>query len=183
MHSPIPCYIGGKGMYATNETWLFKTTLFKLLRDTKLGFDTRHQYYRDQFPDMQDKEFDRMVCDPIEYYDPDWKKQTHSKETIDKEVVKFWLERDLQFQKQATIGVFGLNEPGFGTAINISRFLHNNKPVIAFIRLESGSNNTHNVHNIMQLEITHPHLFSLHQYNTETELTKKLTRLLLKRKR
>lgn len=68
----IPCFVGGKGMYASETTWEFKTAVIEVLDTSGLGYDVRFQYYRDKFPKKDVKELARLVCDPIEYYDPDW---------------------------------------------------------------------------------------------------------------
>ena len=183
MLNPVACYVGGKGMFASEPTWSFKVSVFKCLRETQLGYDCRHRYYRALFPDMPDNEFDRMVCDPIEYYDPDWTTQRaqYDDENADAmAITRFWLQRDLAFQAQATVGIFGLDEPGFGTAINIARFLDNKKPVSGFYNPALSKKSTqHNFHNLLQLTITHPTLFSLNPYEDENDLRQQLTAQLM----
>ena len=48
----IPCYVSGKGMYATERTRQFKVTVIEQLEATGIGYDTRYRYYQRQFPTM-----------------------------------------------------------------------------------------------------------------------------------
>ena len=48
----IPCYVSGKGMYATDKTRQFKVTVIERLEAAGVGYDTRYRYYQQQFPSM-----------------------------------------------------------------------------------------------------------------------------------
>jgi len=172
-HSMIPCYVSGKGMHATDATWHFKTTVMALLQSSGLGYDTRYDYYRKQFPAMPADEFSRMVCDPIEYYDKDWPdwQLLHKKrfENEDALITAFFLERDGGFQAQAQVAIFGFDEAGFGSGVNVMRFIHAGKPVLGFYspdRYQEG----YNIHNVMQLAMDYPELVTLCRYRDVEEI-------------
>jgi len=170
----IPCYVSGKGMHATDATWAFKMAVMARLQSSGLGFDTRSDYYRQQFPAMPDEDFSRMVCDPIEYYDKDWPAwQLDNKGKFDNEdalITAFFLERDLGFQAAAQVAIFGFDEAGFGSGVNVMRFIQAGKPVLGFYNPER-CNGAHNIHNVMQLAMNYPELVTLHRYQQLDEIT------------
>ena len=172
-----PCYVSGKGMHATDATWRFKTAVMVLLQSSGLGFDTRAHYYRKQFPEMPDAEFARMVCDPIEYYDKDWSVwQRENRNRFDNEdelTTAFFLERDLGFQAEAKAAIFCFDEAGFGSGVNVMRFIHAGKPVLGFYNPEYRKAG-HNIHNVLQLAMQYPELVTLHRYREVDEITAKL---------
>ncbi|PCI10172.1 MAG: hypothetical protein COB71_11450 [Thiotrichales bacterium] len=169
----IPCYVSGKGMHATDATWYFKTTVIALLQSSGLGYDTRHHYYRKQFPAMAADEFARMVCDPIEYYDKDWSawQRAHKKnfENEDALITAFFLERDRAFQAEAQLAIFGFDEAGFGSGVNVMRFIQAGKPVLGFYNPERGHEG-HNIHNVMQLTMDYPEVVTLCRYRDVEEI-------------
>ena len=123
-------------MHATDITWSFKTTVIKTLEETQLGYDTRFEYYRKQFPDMQTEQLARMICDPMEYYDLDWEEyRARHKLSMAKEEIatRFMLERDMQFQQKAQVAIYCFDEAGFGSGINVMRFLMNQIPILGFL--------------------------------------------------
>ena len=170
----IPCYVSGKGMHATEITWAFKTTVIATLEETKLGYDTRFAYYRKQFPDMHTEQLARMICDPVEYYDLDWdeyrdlNKRSMSKEEL---VTRFMLERDTQFQKEARTAIYCFDEAGFGSGINVMRFLMNNIPVFGFMN-EENAHKSLNISNVLQLKAQYPDLIHLSEYRTMDDVKK-----------
>lgn len=170
----IPCYVSGKGMYATDATWAFKIEVMELLQSSGLGFDTRAQYYRKQFPEMAIKEFLRMVCDPVEYYDKDWPSwQLENRSRFDNEdelVTAFFLERDLGFQAEAAVAIVCFDEAGFGSGVNVMRFIHAGKPVLGFYNPDYHRAG-HNIHNVIQLAMNYPDLVTLHRYRDVDEIT------------
>ncbi len=176
----IPCYVSGKGMHATEVTWEFKTTVISTLEETKLGYDTRFAYYRKQFPDMQAEQLARMICDPVEYYDLDWdefrglNKRAMSKEEM---VTRFMLERDMQFQQQAQTAIYCFDEAGFGSGINVMRFLTNGIPVYGFMN-EENSHDSLNVSNVLQLKALFPDLVHLSEYRNMDDVKKHVTQWL-----
>ncbi len=170
----IPCYVSGKGMHATDATWRFKTTVMEVLQSSGLGYDTRYDYYRKQFPDMIAAEFSRMVCDPIEYYDKDWPgwrlENKNRFENEDELVTAFFLERDRVFQSDARVAIFGFDEAGFGSGVNVMRFVHSGKPVLGFYnpdRFHKG----HNIHNVIQLAMDYPDVVTLRRYRDVDEIS------------
>ncbi len=169
-----PCYVSGKGMHATDATWRFKTAVMAVLQSTSLGYDTRANYYRKQFPVMPDDEFARMVCDPIEYYDKDWpawqQQNSHRFKDEDELVTAFFLERDLGFQVEAEVAIVGFDEAGFGSGVNVMRFIHSGKPVLGFYNPDY-RHAGHNIHNVMQLAMNYPELVTLHHYQNVDEIT------------
>lgn len=155
-------------MHATEVTWSFKTTVISTLEETQLGYDTRFEYYRKQFPDMQTEQLARMICDPMEYYDLDWdeyralNKRAMSKEEM---ATRFMLERDTIFQSKAEAAIYCFDEAGFGSGVNVMRFLMNHTPVYGFMNAE----NTHkslNVSNVLQLKAQFPDLIHLVEYRS-----------------
>jgi len=169
-----PCYVSGKGMHATEVTWAFKTTVISTLEETKLGYDTRFAYYRKQFPDMQTEQLARMICDPVEYYDLDWDeyralhKRAMSKEEM---VTRFMLERDTRFQDQAHTAIYCFDEAGFGSGINVMRFLTRNIPVFGFMN-EENAHKSLNISNVLQLKAQFPDLIHLTEYRTLDDIKK-----------
>lgn len=170
----IPCYVSGKGMHATDATWRFKTAVMAVLQSSGLGYDTRANYYRKQFPEMAVDEFSRMVCDPIEQYDkewPQWREENHNRFNNEDELITaFFLERDLGFQAKAKAAIFCFDEAGFGSGVNVMRFIHAGKPVLGFYNPEY-HHADHNVHNVIQLQMNYPELVMLHRYQTVNEIT------------
>ena len=173
-HSMVPCYVSGKGMHATDATWAFKIAVMGLLQSSGLGYDTRAHYYRKQFPEMADAEFSRMVCDPIEQYDkewPGWQLENRSRfENEDALITAFFLERDLGFQAEAQVAIFSFDEAGFGSGVNVMRFIHAGKPVLGFYNPDR-SHAGHNIHNVMQLAMNYPRLVTLHRGSSVDEIT------------
>lgn len=176
----IPCYVSGKGMHATDVTWSFKTSVISTLESSGLGYDTRFQYYRKQFPDKPIEQLARIICDPMEYYDLDWPeyralhKRAMSKEEM---ATRFMLERDLMFQKQAKVAIYCFDEAGFGSGVNVMRFLQANKPILGFMN-EENKLSTLNVSNILQLKAEFPSLVQLVEYRTLDQINKEVERYL-----
>ena len=174
MLAPIPSYITGKGMYATQSTWDFKTTLIELLERTGLGFDTRFRYYQDKFPGRDGADLARLVCDPVEYFDPDWPLYWASKkdEGRDREQVatEFMFELDSRFQRQAKVAIFCFDEAGFGTGINVMRFAQSGKPMLGFYNAGFRKRDV-NLSNVLQLQLEFPHLLTLLQYSSIDQLS------------
>lgn len=170
----IPCYVSGKGMHASEVTWTFKTSVISTLESTGLGYDTRFHYYRDQFPDMQIEQLARMICDPVEYYDKDWAEyRTLHKRAMSKEemITRFMLERDMRFQQEAQVAIYCFDEAGFGSGVNIMRFLQANKPVLGFLN-EENKHKSLNVSNVLQLKAQYPNLIHLIEYISQDDISK-----------
>src|SRR5574341_2627736 len=97
-----PCYVSGKGMYATAVTRDFKTLVIRELESSGLGYDTRYRFYLAQYPDMPPDELARMVCDPIENYDKDWPAWLAAHPGApESALARFVLERDTRFRDEA----------------------------------------------------------------------------------
>lgn len=176
----IPCYVSGKGMHATEITWSFKTSVINTLETTKLGYDTRFKYYRQQFPDMQTEQLARMICDPVEYYDKDWPEyRVRHKRAMSKEemVTRFMLERDMRFQQEAKVAIYCFDEAGFGSGVNIMRFLYNKKPILGFLN-EENKRKSLNVSNVLQLKAQYPNLIHLIEYISLDDISKQVIRWL-----
>ena len=170
----IPCYVSGKGMHASEVTWSFKTSVITTLESTGLGYDTRFHYYRDQFPDMQTEQLARMICDPVEYYDKDWAEyRARHKRAMSKEemVTRFMLERDMRFQEEAQVAIYCFDEAGFGSGVNVMRFLQAKKPVLGFLN-EENKHNSLNVSNVLQLKAQYPTLIHLMEYISQDDISK-----------
>ena len=168
----IACYVSGKGMHATEPTWMFKTTVIGVLESSKLGHDTRYRYYLKQFPDTDAGQLARMVCDPIEFYDQDWpdylaNKEAHKSE--DETIADFMLMRDYQFQHDADVAIYCYDEAGFGSGINTMRFINAGKPILGFYNPGIKDKGV-NISNILQLKVTNPHLVTLIEYQSVTDI-------------
>ena len=160
-------------MYATDSTWRFKTTVMTVLQSSSLGYDTRYAYYQKQFPDMPVSELYRLICDPIEYYDQDWPcwqlENKNNFEGEDELVTAFFLKRDRSFQAEAQAAIFGFDEAGFGTGVNVMRFVHLGKPVLGFYNPDC-FHGGHNIHNVMQLAMDYPDVVTLCRYRDVNEI-------------
>jgi len=172
MNHAIPCYVSGKGMYATEVTRDFKVAVIDLLEESGVGYDTRYRYYRRQFPNMAAAEFARMICDPIEYYDRDWPawRAAQAQERGELEsVTAFFLERDTLFRAEAQAAVYCFDEAGFGSGINAMRFIQAGKPLLGFYwhRIHERSVNFGNV---LQLQLEYPSLVSLQPYQSLSDI-------------
>lgn len=168
----LPCYVSGKGMYATYQTWLFKTTVISVLESSQLGYDTRYRYYQQQFPDTEPQQLARMVCDPIEYYDKDWPEYLANKDphkTEAETIVDFVLIRDYQFQREAEVAIYCFDEAGFGSGINTMRFINSEKPILGFYNTAVRDEGI-NLSNILQLEVVYPHLVTLVEYQSVADI-------------
>ena len=168
----IPCYVTGKGMFASTRTWSFKTGIIAMLEDTGLGFDTRYQYYRQQFPDMERMALARMICEPMEHYDRDWpvyrdRQSAESGEAL--AATTFMLQLDNRFRDQARAVIACYDEAGFGSGVNAMIFLQAGKPLLGFYNREALSKTT-NLSNILQLGIAFPELVTLHEYQHPDEI-------------
>lgn len=162
----IACYVSGKGMHASDTTHRFKTGVIRHLEGTGLGYDTRYRYYRRRFPEMAPKALAAMICDPVEYYDPDWPAYLRGLgEGADEQdaVTAFMRQRDQVFREQARVAIVCYDEAGFGSGVNAMRFLTAGKPVIGFCHRDAARRGV-NVASILQLAQEYPPLFSLHRY-------------------
>ena len=163
-------------MHASGITWDFKVAMIQMLADTGLGYDTRYHYYRVQFPDMPAMELARLVCDPIEYYDPDWPEwraaQTPGRDE-DELVTAFFLERDTVFRREAQAAIYCFDEAGFGSGVNVMRFIQDRKPVLGFYHAVAAQRGPRmNVGNIIQLAMEYPRRVTLYHYSSTEEITK-----------
>ncbi len=168
----IPCYVSGKGMYASDPTWSFKTALILALEDSGLGFDTRFRYYRRQFPDMAREELARMVCDPMEYYDRDWPAYRAGLGAALDEAeaaTRFMLTLDDRFRAEARAAIYCFDEAGFGSGVNAMRFLTCGKPLLGFYN-PAVKTPTLNLSNILQLQLEFPRLVTLVRYSGTAEI-------------
>ena len=168
----IPCYVSGKGMHASEVTWTFKTSIITCLEETGLGYDTRYNYYRKQFPDMETEQLIRMICDPMEYYDLDWPEyRIQYKHVMSKEemATRFMLLRDNKFREEAQVAIYCFDEAGFGSGINVMRFLYDKKPILGFLNQENKMKSL-NVSNVLQLKAEFPRLVHLYEYRSMEEI-------------
>lgn len=161
-------------MYASEVTWSFKTSVINALEQTGVGYDTRFHYYRLQFPDMQTEQLARMICDPVEYYDKDWAAyRTLHKRSMSKEemLTRFMLERDMCFQQEAQVAIYCFDEAGFGSGVNVMRFLQAKKPVLGFLN-EENKHKSLNIANVLQLKAQFPNLIHLIEYVSQDDIAK-----------
>lgn len=168
----IPCYVSGKGMHATEKTRDFKVLVIRELEASGLGFDTRYRFYQTQFPGVNPEELARMVCDPVEFYDQDWKDYLaergvgRGEETL---LAEFVLERDSLFRRQAKAAIYCYDEAGFGSGVNSMRFIRDEKPILGFYNPESKESGA-NLTNVIQIQLEHPDLVTLVQYRSMSEI-------------
>lgn len=172
----IACYVSGKGMYASDVTRDFKTAVIELLESEGLGYDTRYRYYRRQFPELAPQALARRICDPIEYYDRDWPawRAAHAAEgDEDHLITRFFLERDGVFRAEAEAAVYCFDEAGFGSGVNVMRFVQRRTPVIGFYHHELGRRRV-NVGNLLQLAYDYGDVVSLRPYAEFGEIAQAL---------
>ncbi len=163
MKDPIPCYVSGKGMFATHPTWVFKTRVIEILESTGLGYDTRYRYYASLFPERPRAELARLVCDPMEYYDPDWPAYRSGPGAAYDETeaaTRFMLERDHRFIDEAEVAIVAFDEAGFGSGVNCMRFLTTGRRLLGFYDPERLAPRL-NPSNILQLALDYPDLVTL----------------------
>ncbi len=172
----VPCYVSGKGMFATSLTRAFKTLVILHLEDTGLGCDTRYRYYRSRLPAMPPAALAALVCDPLEYYDPDWPGylQEYRDRLPEQEIVaRFMLERDRRFRSEARAAVVCYDEAGFGSGVNAMRFIAAGKPIIGFYRPAAVRDK--NFASVLQLGVEYPNLVTLLAYSSPREIIAELT--------
>jgi hypothetical protein len=159
-------------MFATAMTWDFKVAVIGLLEESGLGYDTRYRYYRRQFPEKDPTQLARLVCDPIENYDRDWSQwraaQTAASDEQDL-ITTFFLERDARFRAEAQAAIFCLDEAGFGSGVNVMRFIQAGKPILGFYRRSMQSRGV-NVGNFLQLQVEYPGLVTLCAYQSSNDI-------------
>ncbi len=172
----IPCYVGGRGMFATETTRRFKTVVMAYLEQTGLGYDTRYRYYRGLFPDMAPEALAEMVCDPVEYYDPDWPAYLEAHRGVCSEakaVAAFVLLRDGAFRDAAQAAVMCYDEAGFGSGLNSMRFIMDGKPILGFFHRDAVAHGV-NLASVLQLEQEYPDTVRLLPYVTLDDITAQL---------
>ena len=160
----------------TQRTWDFKVAVFQLLESSGLGYDTRYRYYRTLFPDHATASFARMVCDPIEYYDPEWPPARVGRApgvTENDALTAFVMERDTCFLDQAAVGIYCYDEAGMGSGINAMRLLTAGKPILGFCHRRLAAPGW-NPQNVLQLGWAYPGLFELVRYSSIDEAVKVL---------
>jgi hypothetical protein len=163
-----PCYVGGRGMYATGTTHRFKVAVIRHLEDTGLGFDTRYRYYRTCFPDMDADDLAEMVCDPVEFYDPEWTDYLAVRRGGRDEaevLTEFVLLRDGAFRREARAAVMCYDEAGFGSGINSMRFIAAGKPILGFYHRQAAVQGL-NLASVLQLQQEYPGVVTLVPYIT-----------------
>ena len=180
MNRAIPCYVGGKGMYATATTREFKMAVIGLLEESGLGYDTRYRYYRRQFPAMESQQLARMICDPIEIFDRDWPNwraaQAPSRDEAEL-ITAFFLERDARFRDEAQAAIYCFDEAGFGSGVNVMRFIGAGKPILGFYRRDPAERRV-NVGNFLQLHMDYPMLVTVRAYQTPDDILSEARRWL-----
>jgi len=167
-------------MYATATTRDFKVAVIVQLEESGLGCDTRYRYYRRQFTEMTMASLARLICDPIENYDRDWP-QWRASQTARRDdnelITAFFLERDSRFREEARVGIFCLDEAGFGSGINVMRFIQAGKPILGFYHPGSAARAV-NIGNFLQLQMEYPGLVSLYAYQSSDDITGEVRRWL-----
>jgi hypothetical protein len=167
-------------MYATATTQDFKMAVIAMLEESGLGYDTRYRYYRRQFPAMEAAQLARMVCGPIEDYDRDWAgwraAQAPGRDEAEL-ITAFFLERDTQFRDEAKAAIFCLDEAGFGSGVNVMRFIGAGKPILGFYQRTLASRHV-NVANFLQMQMEYPRLVSLRAYQAAADMLGEVRRWL-----
>ncbi|HHM06537.1 MAG TPA: hypothetical protein ENJ19_12490 [Gammaproteobacteria bacterium] len=167
----IPCYVSGKGMFATDLTHDFKVRVIECLEASGLGFDTRFRYYQAQFPGLEVAALARKICEPIEYYDRDWPawRAAHRDEDEETAVTRFFLARDEGFRDRARAAIYCFDEAGFGSGVNVMRFIHGGTPVLGFYHAGAGGRRI-NIGNVLQLALEYPGRVRLWPYHSLDEV-------------
>jgi hypothetical protein len=164
--------VGGKGMFATATTQDFKVAVIGLLEESGLGYDTRYRYYRRQFPAMEPAQLARMICDPIENFDrdwPDWRAAQAPSRDEAELITAFFLQRDARFRGEADAAIYCFDEAGFGSGVNVMRFIGAGKPILGFYR-RAQADRRGNVGNFLQLQMDYPKLVSVRAYQTSGDI-------------
>jgi hypothetical protein len=78
---------------------------------------------------------------------------------------EFMLELDARFQRQARVAIFCFDEAGFGSGVNVMRFIQSGKPILGLYNPAMRKRDV-NMSNVLQLQIEFPFLFTLRQYDT-----------------
>lgn len=167
-----PCYVTGKGMHASTPTWNFKTAIIDMLETTGLGYDTRYRYYQHKFPTMDRASLARLICDPMEYYDPDWPAYRDSRLpqcSEEQAATEFMLRLDDRFRDEAAAVIGCYDEAGFGSGVNAMVFLQAGKPLLGFYNRQHLAA-TMNLSNLLQLQLAYPQLVTLHEYSDPDEI-------------
>lgn len=171
------CYVSGAGMFAGAATRDFKSMVILWLETSGLGFDTRYRYYRSRFPDVPAPELAHKVCDPVEYYDPDWTAYRAARRgeglDDDQALTRFVLERDARFRAAAEVAVYCFDEAGIGSGINAMRFIQAGKPVLGFYAAQAARRRV-NLTNVLQLAAEFPRQVRLAAYRDPDEITARL---------
>ena len=168
-------------MFATATTRDFKMAVVGMLEETGLGYDTRYRYYRRQFPELAAEKLAQMICDPIETYDRDWRQwRVAQTQKVDEQtlITRFFLERDTQFRNEAHVAIICLDEAGFGSGVNVMRFIQGGKPVLGFYR-DKTENYGVNIGNLIQLQIEYPQLIHLFAYQYVEDILGEVRRWLI----
>lgn len=168
-------------MFATATTWDFKMAVVGMLEETSLGYDTRYRYYRRQFPELTSENVAQMICDPIENYDRDWRQwRVAQRQEVDEQtlITRFFLERDSQFRNEAQVAIICLDEAGFGSGVNVMRFIKAGKPVLGFYRDTTEINGV-NIGNFIQLQIEYPQLIHIFAYQHIEDVLSEVRRWLI----
>jgi len=174
----IPLYVSGKGMHATQATWEFKTLVITFLERSGLGYDTRFRYYQELLEEPDSGRLAQIICDPVEYFDPDWpaywqnRRQGRDKDTV---ITEFMLQLDSRFRRQARGAIMCYDEAGVGTGINTMRFLSQGKPILGFYNPALRKRGI-NLHNILQLPLEYPALVSLVSYDSPATIEEAVER-------
>lgn len=161
-------------MYAGEPTRAFKTLVIEWLEASGLGFDTRYRHYRSRFPALGSRELARLVCDPIERYDPDWPSYRSCCGLPEEEaLVRFVAERDAAFRDAARAAIYCFDEAGLGSGINTMRFVLARKPLFGFYSSDPRRRRV-NLTNVLQLAFEFPDRVKLCAYRAPEEVTARL---------
>lgn len=172
----IPCYVSGKGMHATERTRSFKVAVIQALQASGLAYDTRYRFYQRQFPDMDPQQLLQAICDPVEYYDKDWKPYLFARgggREEDEVLAEFIAERDALFRREAQVAIYCYDEAGFGSGINSIRFAQEGKRILGFYNPEVKKLGP-NLTNILQLRVEFPDLVTLVKYQYLEEIPERV---------
>lgn len=163
-------------MHASERTRNFKILVIGELSLSRLGYDTRHHFYRRQYPDMDADDLAKRICDPIELYDKDWPAclSAQAAENHEEALAAFVLERDARFRAEAQVAIYCYDEAGFGSGLNSMRFIREGKPILGFYHADPVERSV-NLTNVLQLELEFPGLVTLAHYRSLDEIPDKLT--------
>ena len=77
----------------------------------------------------------------------------------------------MRFQEEAQVAIYCFDEAGFGSGVNVMRFLQANKPVLGFLN-QKNKEKSLNISNVLQLKAQYPNLIHIIEYISQDDISK-----------